>query len=102
MGTAIGTLDIAVFTRQLATMTRAGVPMVQAIDIVMDGTDKPLMKDLVRQIRNDVSGGLQKTSETLLYCSVAAGRTRARLRSCLIVLRFTKRSRHSKRPSKKH
>ena len=57
MGTAIGTLDIAVFTRQLATMTRAGVPMVQAIDIVMDGTDKPLMKDLVRQIRNDVSGG---------------------------------------------
>ena len=82
MGTAIGTRDIAVFTRQLATMTRAGVPMVQAIDIVMDGTDKPLMKDLVRQIRNDVSGGspvatsLGKHRKHFdeLYCSlVAAG-----------------------------
>lgn len=74
--------DVAVFTRQLATMTRAGVPMVQAIDIVMDGTDKPLMKDLIRQIRNDVSGGapvatsLGRHSKYFddLYCSlVAAG-----------------------------
>ena len=74
--------DVAVFTRQLATMTRAGVPMVQAIDIVMDGTDKPLMKDLIRQIRNDVSGGapvaisLGRYSKYFddLYCSlVAAG-----------------------------
>lgn len=82
MGTAIGTRDIAVFTRQLATMTRAGVPMVQAIDIVMDGTDKPLMKDLVRQIRNDVSGGAPVATSLgkhrkhfdELYCSlVAAG-----------------------------
>ena len=47
MGKTIDTRDIAVFTRQLATMTRAGVPMVQAIDIVMDGTDKALMKDLM-------------------------------------------------------
>ena len=82
MSTAIGTRDIAVFTRQLATMTRAGVPMVQAIDIVMDGTDKPLMKDLVRQIRNDVSGGAPVANSLgkhrkhfdELYCSlVAAG-----------------------------
>lgn len=78
----IGASDVATFTRQLATMTRAGVPMVQAIDIVMDGTDKPLMKDLIRQIRNDVSGGapvataLGKHSKYFddLYCSlVAAG-----------------------------
>ena len=32
--------DISVFTRQLATMTRAGVPMVQSMDIVMEGTAK--------------------------------------------------------------
>ena len=57
MGKAIDSKDIAVFTRQLATMTRAGVPMVQAIDIVMDSSEKPQMKDLIRQIRNDVSGG---------------------------------------------
>ncbi|NCF34393.1 MAG: type II secretion system F family protein, partial [Proteobacteria bacterium] len=76
--------DIAVFTRQLATMTRAGVPMVQSIDIVLDGTDKPLMKDLIRQIRNDVSGGapvaaaLKKHAEYFdeLYCSlISAGET---------------------------
>ena len=82
MGAAIGTRDIAVFTRQLATMTRAGIPMVQAIDIVMDGTDKPLLKDLIRQIRNDVSGGAPVASSLgkhrkhfdELYCSlVAAG-----------------------------
>ncbi|UZP75407.1 type II secretion system F family protein [Candidatus Paraluminiphilus aquimaris] len=82
MGKAIDTRDIAVFTRQLATMTRAGVPMVQAIDIVMDGTDKALMKDLIRQIRNDVSGGAPVATSfgkhrkhfDELYCSlVAAG-----------------------------
>ena len=82
MGKAIDTRDIAVFTRQPATMTRAGVPMVQAIDIVMDGSEKPQMKDLIRQIRNDVSGGapvatsLGKHRKHFddLYCSlVAAG-----------------------------
>ena len=76
--------DIAVFTRQLATMTRAGVPMVQAMDIVLEGTEKPLMKDLVRQIRNDISGGapvatsLRKHTKHFdeLYCSlIAAGET---------------------------
>ena len=81
-GNSVGTNDIAVFTRQLATMTKAGVPMVQAIDIVMDGTEKPLMKDLIRQIRNDVSGGapvavsLGKHRKYFdeLYCSlVSAG-----------------------------
>ena len=81
-GDSIGSNDIAIFTRQLATMTRAGVPMVQAIDIVIDGTDKPLMKDLIRQIRNDVSGGapvatsLRKHGKYFddLYCSlIAAG-----------------------------
>ena len=83
-GKRIDSSDIAVFTRQLATMTRAGVPMVQSMDIVMDGTEKPLMKDLVRQIRNDVSGGapvatsLKKHTQYFdeLYCSlIAAGET---------------------------
>lgn len=82
MGKAIDSKDIAVFTRQLATMTRAGVPMVQAIDIVMDSSEKAQMKDLIRQIRNDVSGGapvatsLGKHRKHFddLYCSlIAAG-----------------------------
>lgn len=76
--------DISVFTRQLATMTRAGVPMVQSMDIVMEGTDKPLMKDLVRQHRNDGSGGAPIASSLRkhpkyfddLYCNlIEAGET---------------------------
>ena len=83
-GKSVAAKDIAVFTRQLATMTRAGVPMVQSMDIVMDGTEKPLMKDLVRQLRNDVSGGapvatsLKKHPQHFdeLYCSlISAGET---------------------------
>lgn len=83
-GKSIVPNDIAVFTRQLATMTRAGVPMVQSMDIVMDSTEKPLMKDLVRQIRHDVSGGtpvaiaLKKHPKYFdeLYCSlISAGET---------------------------
>ena len=50
-------LDIAVFTRQMATMMKAGVPLVQSFDIVMDGLENESMRDLVGQIRNDVASG---------------------------------------------
>jgi len=49
--------DIALFTRQMATMMRAGVPLVQAFDIVADGVDKPKLAKLIRDIRQDVSAG---------------------------------------------
>ncbi len=49
--------DVALFTRQMATMMRAGVPLVQAFDIVADGVDKPKLGDLIRNIRQDVAGG---------------------------------------------
>ena len=49
--------DIALFTRQMATMMRAGVPLVQAFDIVAEGLDKPKVSELVRKVRNDVAGG---------------------------------------------
>ena len=49
--------DVALFTRQMATMMRAGVPLVQSFDIVADGVDKPKLAELIRDIRNDVSGG---------------------------------------------
>ncbi len=51
------TSDIAFFTRQLATMLRSGVALVQAFDIVASGAEKRRMTDLVRGIRNDVSAG---------------------------------------------
>ncbi|HEX7036055.1 MAG TPA: type II secretion system F family protein [Pseudomonadales bacterium] len=49
--------DIALFTRQMSTMMRAGVPLVQAFEIVADGVDKPKLAELIRTIRNDVAGG---------------------------------------------
>ena len=50
-------LDIAVFTRQMATMMKAGVPLVQSFDIVADGLENPALGDLIRQIRDDVASG---------------------------------------------
>lgn len=49
--------DIALFTRQLATMMKAGVPLVQSFEIVADGVDNPMMKDLILKIRDEVSSG---------------------------------------------
>jgi len=49
--------DVALFTRQMATMMRAGVPLVQAFDIVADGVDKPNLATLIKEVRNDVAGG---------------------------------------------
>ena len=49
--------DISFFSRQMATMMKAGVPLVQSFDIVGDGTDNPAMKKLITQIRDDVSAG---------------------------------------------
>jgi len=56
-GGSVKPADIALFTRQMATMMRAGVPLVQAFDIVADGADKPKVAELIRAVRNDVSGG---------------------------------------------
>lgn len=49
--------DIAMFTRQLATMMKAGVPLVQSFDIVADGLDNKGLQELVVAIRNDVASG---------------------------------------------
>ena len=49
--------DIAVFSRQLATMLAAGIPLVQAFEIVGNGNDKPAMQKLILDIKADVEGG---------------------------------------------
>lgn len=49
--------DIAIFARQLATMMKAGVPLVQSFDIVADGLENPSMRNLVLEIKNSVEGG---------------------------------------------
>lgn len=50
--------DIAVFSRQLATMLAAGVPLVQSLDIVARGATNKNLKQLVSDIGNDIEAGL--------------------------------------------
>jgi type IV pilus assembly protein PilC len=56
-GKPIKPADIAIFTRQLATMLKAGVPLVQSFEIVEDGLEKSSVRDMVSGIRNDVASG---------------------------------------------
>jgi type IV pilus assembly protein PilC len=49
--------DIAVFARQLATMLGAGIPLVQAFEIVGNGHEKPSVQKLILDIKADVEGG---------------------------------------------
>ena len=49
--------DIAIFSRQLATMLAAGIPMVQAFEIVGVGHDKPAVQKLVLGIKQDIETG---------------------------------------------
>ncbi|HQR24101.1 MAG TPA: type II secretion system F family protein [Steroidobacteraceae bacterium] len=49
--------DIAIFSRQLATMLTAGIPMVQAFEIIGVGHDKPAVQKLVLSIKGDIETG---------------------------------------------
>jgi type IV pilus assembly protein PilC len=56
-GGKVNASDIAVFSRQLATMLAAGIPLVQAFDIVGNGNDKPAMQKLILDVKAEVEGG---------------------------------------------
>jgi len=56
-GGSIKPEDIALFSRQLATMLEAGIPMVQAFDIVGNGHDKPAMQKLILSVKGDIEAG---------------------------------------------
>jgi type IV pilus assembly protein PilC len=61
-GKPISQKDIAVFTRQLATMMRAGVPLLQSFDIVGRGATNPRLTKLLNDIRQDVETGTSLSS----------------------------------------
>jgi len=50
-------MDVAIFTRQLATMMKAGIPLVQAFEIVGESLENAGMRELVGKIRDDVAQG---------------------------------------------
>jgi type IV pilus assembly protein PilC len=53
----ITTKDIAIFSRQLATMLEAGVPLVQSFDIIGKGHENASMRDLLLGVKADIEGG---------------------------------------------
>jgi type IV pilus assembly protein PilC len=77
-GKSIKGKDIAVFTRQLSTMMKAGVPLLQAFDIVGRGSTNPRMTRLLNEIRGDVETGTSLSSAfrkhpqyfDALYCNL--------------------------------
>ncbi len=56
-GKKITPLDIALFARQMATMMKAGVPLLQSFDIIAEGVDNPNMRKLVDDIKQHVASG---------------------------------------------
>ncbi|WP_273527354.1 type II secretion system F family protein [Pseudomonas sp.] len=56
-GKKIKPMDIALFTRQMATMMKAGVPLLQSFDIIGEGFDNPNMRKLVGEIKQEVAAG---------------------------------------------
>ena len=56
-GGSVGSKDIALFTRQLATMMKAGVPLLQSFEIVSKGASNPAVQKLLLDIKTDVETG---------------------------------------------
>ena len=91
-GKSIKQKDIAIFTRQLSTMMRAGVPLIQSFDIVARGSPNPKLTRLLTDIRSDVETGTSLSSAfrkhplhfDALYCNlVEAGEAGGILESLL-------------------
>lgn len=85
-------LDIAFFTRQLATMMSSGVPIVQSFEIIAEGTSNPNFAKLINEIKTDVAAGntlaasLAKHPQYFddLFCSlVESGEQSGRLEALL-------------------
>jgi type IV pilus assembly protein PilC len=77
-GKKIKPLDIALFTRQMATMMKAGVPLLQSFDIIGEGFENPNMRKLVDEVKQEVAAGnsfaasLRKKPQYFddLYCNL--------------------------------
>lgn len=56
-GKKIKPMDIALFTRQMATMMKAGVPLLQSFEIIGEGFDNPNMRKLIDEVKQEVAAG---------------------------------------------
>jgi type IV pilus assembly protein PilC len=56
-GSAVKPRDVAIFSRQIATMMASGVPMVQSFDIIADGQKNPRFKNMLVEVKQSIEGG---------------------------------------------
>lgn len=64
---AITSMDIAIFSRQVATMLNASVPLVQSLDLIAKSSEKPLLRKLITAISHDVSTGIALSQVLATY-----------------------------------
>ncbi len=77
-GKRVTPLDIAMFTRQMATMMKAGVPLLQSFEIIIEGAENPNMRKLIDEVKQEVAAGnsfassLRKKPQYFdeLYCNL--------------------------------
>ncbi|KAF1020496.1 MAG: Type II secretion system protein F [Pseudomonas sp.] len=92
LGTSITPKDIALFTRQLATLLKAGIPLLQGLDIIAEGFYNPPMRTLLQGLKQEIAAG-RSLADALhrhprhfdeLYCQlVAAGEQAGALETLL-------------------
>lgn len=56
-GSTVKPRDVAIFSRQIATMMASGVPMVQSFDIIADGQKNPRFKNMLVEVKQSIEGG---------------------------------------------
>lgn len=92
LGNPITPADIALFTRQLATLLKAGIPLLQAFDMIGEGFDSRAMRTMVQGLKQEIAAGnsltaaLSKQPQCFnpLYCSlIAAGEQAGTLETLL-------------------
>lgn len=66
-GGSVSPMEIAIFTRQMSTMMRAGVPLLQSFDIVADGSSNAKMKEVILGLKTHVEGGNSFADALLKY-----------------------------------
>lgn len=66
-GKSVKPRDVAIFSRQIATMMASGVPMVQAFDIIADGQRNPRFKNMLIDVKQSIEGGSALHEALTLY-----------------------------------
>ena len=75
---SISAVDITLFTRQLATLINAGIPLLQALEVIANGFEQHAMRQLVTELKQDIGAGTSLAAALrkkpahfdLLFCSL--------------------------------